>query len=89
MSVLANMSPEVSAVVLPLVGFIAKMLLDSVIGIFKSTISTPARVKKLEDDLKAANDKLAVLERDLGTNWSKYEEVDRKLFELKHEIDGE
>jgi len=83
---LADLSPEIQAVILPALGFVAKMIADSLIKAFKETISTPQRVTLIENSIKAREEETVILKRDLAKCWEKYEALDKRVAIAEHQL---
>lgn len=73
---LAGLDPELLAVAGTLGGIILTKSLDAIVALFKATLTTPMRLKALEDD--NANCK-----KELKTHWDRYEEIKKELNALR------
>lgn len=69
---LAGLSPELIGLIGTIVGVFGTKVLDGLVALFKSTVTTPMRLKTLEDEH-------ATLKREMKTNWDRYEELKKEL----------
>ena len=78
-----ELSPEMKGLIFTVLGVVGKMMLDSVIKIFQNTLSTPARVKVLEEQFKKEFDdmkaKVAVQDQAISKNWDRYNEIEKRM----------
>lgn len=73
---IAGLDPELIGAIGTVVGIIATKVLDGAVALFTASVTTPMRLKALEDS--DANFK-----KELATNWQKYEELKKEIDQLK------
>ena len=78
-----QLSPDTKAILLPVLGVLAKMMFDSALNILKNTVSTPARVTVLEKITKEEFDAIkgwrADHERDIKRNWERFNDLEKQI----------
>jgi len=85
----ADISPELTQFLWMLAGLAGKMVWDAALNLFKNTISTPARVTKLQEDFIREFDAMKAMkanhERDIERNWQKYTDLEKRISEIENE----
>lgn len=73
---LAGLDPEYVGAIGTIVGIVATKLLDGAVALFTASVTTPMRLKALEDS--DAN-----IRKEIATNWQRYEEIKKEIDQLK------
>jgi len=73
--ILAGLDPELIGLISAIGGIFVTKVMDAAVALFKSTVTTPMRLKSLEEEH-------ANLKKEIKTNWEKYEAVHKEIRDL-------
>jgi hypothetical protein len=77
MKMLADLGPEISAAIAALAGIVVTTIFNGLVSIFKSSISMPDRMKKVEDQIVLDDGRIKKL-------FEKTDALERDVLLLKH-----
>lgn len=77
---MSGIDPDMLSLLSGLGGMILTKVLDGAVALFKSTVTTPMRLKALEEEH-------ANFKKEIKTNWEKYEAIRIEVGNIAHKQD--